>query len=247
MIKQSLCNLRGSLTLNDVLNNLAEAYSNAMKYDYVYTLGNNKKQIIITAVSNEKKDFTHIFGLDHLKETPLIIGKNSTQKEKVFKKILNREIITNDIIGDSNFDYPIEKTWNELENRPYSIRDRITLLQLYNDILDETGKGKLYEWNPFRCKVFTTDGISRIVTIKADFVLTLPTGRSENEKYYFFLYRNRRKEYNEDAIYLSVCSAFVDCCNLTNGQKHPYTILQLEKRSKNKLTEILFTHPSYKK
>lgn len=217
-----------------------------MKYDYIYTLGNSQKKIRISILSNEKKDFTHIFGLDHLSETEAVQGNNRIQKIRIFKNILSNCITMDTISNDSNLCLPLEKTWNELEEREYTIYDRIYLLQTYKDILDKTGTGKLYKWKKGNSQIYTKDGIPRNIKINADFVLTLPTGRSENEKYYFFLYRNSKDKKDGEEICLSVHSAFVDCCNLVQGQERPYTILKLDRRAKDNKIENIFVHPIYK-
>lgn len=62
-----------------------------MKYDYIYTLGDKRKNIKISIVSNKKGNFTHVFGLDHLKESPIVIGNNLKQKEKIFSNIVNKK------------------------------------------------------------------------------------------------------------------------------------------------------------
>lgn len=232
--------------MEDCLKKLADSFSRAMKYDYIYTLGDKRKNIKISIVSNKKGNFTHVFGLDHLKESPIVIGNNLKQKEKIFSNIVNKKITMNDIEQDPNLNSPIEKTWNELEKRPYTIYDRLVLLENFDKILDESGGGKIYPWNNSNCQVITNKGVTRMVKIEADYVLTIPTKRSDNEKYYFFLYLDTKRNTTPDEISLVVHSAFVDCCDLVSGQQSKYTILKLDKRARNKKIENLYIHPNYK-
>ena len=116
------------------LKKLAISFSSAMKYDYIYTLGNSQKKIRISILSNEKEDFTHIFGLDHLSETEAVQGNNRIQKIRIFKNILNNCITMDTISNDSNLCLPLEKTWNELEKREYTIYDRIYLCVMWRKV-----------------------------------------------------------------------------------------------------------------
>lgn len=233
--------------MEDCLKKLADSFLRAIQYDYIYTLGDKKRKIKISIVSNKRGNFTHVFGLDHLKESSIVIGNNIKQKEKIFSKIVDKKITMDDIKQDPNLNSPIEKTWNELEQRPYTIYDRIILLEKFDEILDESGNGKIYPWNNSDCQVVTNEGVPRRISIEADYVLTMPTKRSENEKYYFFLYLDNKRNTNSEEISLVVHSAFVDCCDLVRGQHSKYTILKLDKRARDKKTENLYIHPNYKK
>ena len=232
--------------MDNTLKKLADSFNSVSGYDYIYTLGDSSKKIKISVLSNKKYDFTHIFGLDHLKKTAAVMVNDRKQKNRIFKKILNNDITMETLSNDPNLLAPVEKSWNELDARPYTIYDRISLLQTYKDILEKTGTGKFYKWKKYNSHIYTKDGIPRNITINADFVLTLPTGRSENEKYYFFLYRNDKNDECNEEICLSVHSAFVDCCDLVRGQERPYTILKLDRQALNSEIENLFIHPNYK-
>lgn len=72
--------------MSDVLQDAAFAYNELMNYEYLFTIGNSKRQILLSLVSAVKKDFTHIIGLDHLSDIPEITVSGVSQKIAVYKK-----------------------------------------------------------------------------------------------------------------------------------------------------------------
>lgn len=93
------------------------------------------------------------------------------------------------------------------------------------------------------------DGKTRRTNISGDYMFAIPSERNPEEKIYLFLYREaaaKKKDDMREQLYLF--SAFADCLDLSRGQERPYTILQETKENaKTKQSEVLYTHPSYKK
>lgn len=217
-----------------LLKKCAESFKNTLNIDYTYKLGNSKRNCIVSIVSNEKSDFVHIFGLEHLddiREFQDIKGKRY-RKERVFDKIISNEI-TFDTIKHSEKLYELQpKTYNNLTKSEYRIYDRIIALQNYEEILDNSGIGKIYKWNIKKSRIITPDGKHRATNINAKYLLVIPTNRCEGENFYFFLYQTNFNDPKSEPIRLNIHSAFVDCVNLTGGQEKPYTILRLTKVNK---------------
>ncbi len=224
--------------MDDILYRAAVAFSNVRKHDYIYTLGNRKRDVKISVISNEGYLFTHISGLDHLTDIPKVTGRNETQKKKIYRKILKREITFFDIKYSSFLHKPMSGSENPATGKPYTIYDRIQTLGELEEILDSSYRGKMYRWNK---------GNSRCSQIGADFLLVIPSENNSEEKIYLFLFQKNKKDKEKD-IELSVLSAFATCDDLTKGQASPSTVLELVKREvKTKEETVLFTHPSYTK
>ena len=81
----------------DILFNCAQSFNNLLKYDYCYHTGNKQRNYKISVLSNKKENFVHIVGLDHLTDIDCVIGNNTQQKRRIFKRILDAEITFNDI------------------------------------------------------------------------------------------------------------------------------------------------------
>lgn len=231
--------------MEDILYNAALTFSNVMKYDYIYTLG-RKTVLKISVLSNRSYLFTHVCGLDHLKEPPVITANNEAQKKKVYKKILQKKITFSDIQDSPDLNEFIKGTYNTASDSPYTIKDRIIMLEELECILDRSFTGKMYRWDKNKSSV-TAAYTQRYININADFLLVVPSERNPDEKIYLFLYQSNKNNKNED-ICLHLFSAFSDCVDLTLGQEAPYTILELTKREIETKDEItLFTHPAYSK
>ena len=233
--------------MSDLLNEAAISFSKSLEFDYLFKLGNKKRQILLSVISNNKSEFTHIFGLDHLDDIPIIKGHNSGQKEAIFEKILDGKIGFDDIKNSQNLNEQIKGSYNFYTQKPYTISERLSGLKEFETILDNSYNGSIRRWNSTKCKVILPNGQSRKVKIPADFLLTVPSAGKEKERFYLFLYQTNKKAPRTEPIKLSIFSAFPDCVDLTKGQESPFTILELEKLNikTNEKTSI-FIRPSYK-
>lgn len=72
--------------MDDLLFKAAEAYKELMNYEYILIGGTSKRKIIISILSSDADKFTHVCGLDHLKDIPSVTAKKSREKEMIFKK-----------------------------------------------------------------------------------------------------------------------------------------------------------------
>lgn len=232
---------------NDILYNAAKAYEQIMQYKYYLTLGNSKKKIIISILSSERHNFTHVSGLDHLTDIPKVYVNPKqagirSKKEMVFKRILKKEI-TFDTIDKSKFiDEPLghnnknKKTRDT--NKPeisFTVRKRIEYLQNIQTYFDEAGRknGELRKWNPD----------NSYSNINADYVLYIPI--DENVSMFCFLVQTNKNDSKDKPIELTLISAFPDVKEFILGNQK-YTILE-EKRIDNKTSEevLLFRHKLY--
>lgn len=75
--------------MDDLLFKAAEAYKELMNYEYILIGGTSKRKIIISILSSDADKFTHVCGLEHLKDIPSVTAKKSREKEMIFKKILH--------------------------------------------------------------------------------------------------------------------------------------------------------------
>lgn len=233
--------------MSDILNEAANAFHKVQNYDYIYTLGNRKRKIVISVISNSKNDFTHIFGLDHLKDIPSVTALTSSQKSAVFRNIMKGNITFEDIEKSKFLYAPLEKTLNLRTNKPYTIFERIQSLRNIEQILDSSYKGEFYKWDIDNCQVVVNGKENRYVKINANYLLKVPSQEYPQESYYFFLYQQPKSKAKDAPIKLNVFSAFPDCVDLAAGQKKTYTILrEVKKNIKNQNEEILFTHNAYK-
>ncbi len=232
--------------MGDILYNAAKSFSNAIKFDYIYTLGNKKRKIKISVLSSQKDEFTHIFGIDHIADIPKIAVANSKQKIAVYNKILNKEITFLDIKYSVDLNKPIDGTYNIITGKPYTIKDRIEALQNIEYILDNSYNGKIYRWDIKKSNIIQRNGKTRRSFINADYLLVVPSKRHSAEKYYLFLYQTN-KDKKDEPIKLNVFSAFPDCVDVACGQVNPYTILkEVKYEIRTKTDEVLFVHSTYK-
>lgn len=224
--------------MDDILYRAAAAFSNVKKHDYIYALGNRKRNVKISVISNEEALFTHISGLDHLTDIPKVTGRNETQKKKIYRRILNGEITFSDIRSSRFLHKPMSGSQNAATGKLYTVKDRIQTAGELEKILDGSYKGKMYRWN---------DGASKCSCIKADYLMVIPSENDTDEKIYLFLFQKNKEKKQQD-IELCILSAFASCDDLTEGQASPFTVLELVKREvKTKKEIVLFTHPSYTK
>ena len=79
---------------NDILYDAAHAFSKMLEYDYHFILGDSKRQKTFSIISNEKDMFTHICGIDHLKDIPKVTAKKSSEKIAILKNILSKKSLT---------------------------------------------------------------------------------------------------------------------------------------------------------
>ena len=232
--------------MDDILYEAAQSFYKTTKYNYKYILGNRKRQIILTVLSNRISEFTHIFGIDHLTDTPLVVGKNISQKTTIYNKILNKDIKYDDIKNSTILNKPILDSYKNITQSHYTIYERILVLKDFEKLLDKSFNGQIYKWNKNLCKVIVNKK-SRYVTIDADYVLVIQSPRDINEKIYFFLFWiNKKSNKNDEPIKLNVFSAFPDCANLIAGQQRPYTILKGYKtNTQTQENKIVYVRPGY--
>lgn len=234
--------------MSDILFHSAKSFDNAAKYNYIFRAARSQKQFVINLNCLEE-EFTHIIGLDHLQDIRILSSHSSQIKISAFQRVLSKEITFSDISKSDFFSQPFPKTYNSVTKSEYTLAERISVLQNIEKILDKAYTGKLYKWNTKSAAIKMPDGKTRRTNISGDYMFAIPSGRNPEEKIYLFLYREtaaKKKDDMREQLYLF--SAFADCLDLSRGQERPYTILQETKENaKTKQSEVLYTHPSYKK
>lgn len=233
----------------DKLQEAAKNYQKLIDTEYLYTLGtNDKTRVILEFIGCNTAEFTHILGLDHLQDVPALKNsKNSSAKNRIFKKICDGEITLEKNLAISKIiDNPIPMTYNPETQKEYTVRERILSLCKINDILDNVGKETLlYKWDPTKSKVMCPNGRTRKLTIQADFLLVTP-GMIKGTNYYLFSHIEKNT-YPDQPTRLKIHSAFVDGVDLTQGQGKSLPILQIDKYTdKRKNVKNLYKKPNYK-
>lgn len=232
----------------DILYDAAIAYSQIVKYDYHYILGDGNRKKIFSIITNEKDMFSHVCGLDHLKDIPKVTTNKSYMKEKIFKDILDKKITFLDIASSIHLYEKMSSKINPNTHSFYNIYDRIVHLCDILNLLDNSDKGIMYRW---KCH-----GHDRYSNIRADYVFVINSDEYHEEKHYFFLVETAKKIHTYarndicglPPIKLKILSAFADCDDLTKGLGHPYTVLEVSKIEIN-TQNVIFTktHKSYQK
>ena len=231
---------------NDILYDAAHAFSKMLEYDYHFILGDSKRQKTFSIISNEKDMFTHICGIDHLKDIPKATAKKSSEKIAILKNILSKKITYSDISGSQHLYETMSNKQNPITGSAYTIFDRISHLSSAESILDGCEKGTIYRWN---------NGPSgqRLSRIQADYVLTVPSNNHPEEIHYFFLvvtedFKRKNVKDNSAPIKTKIISAFSDRDKFLGNLSKPYTILEVSK-IEVKTEKIVFTktYPAYQK
>lgn len=174
--------------MSDILRDAAFAYNELMNYEYLFTLGNSKRQILLSLVSAVKKDFTHIIGLDHLSDIPEVTASGESQKIAVYKKILSGDITYRHIHPSKFLFSHLEETSSNGNESSFSIYDRIDIARDVNFYLDSAFNGGwLYKWDKNRSKIKIHNGRYRNCQIDAHYVLAIPH-RSDPQKRMFFFF-----------------------------------------------------------
>ena len=235
--------------MSDILHDAANAFLHLLQFDYHITLGDKKRRKTLSIITNEKDMFTHICGLDHLKDITKVTAIGSTEKIAVLRNILNKntaKAITFQDIAPSVYLYEnMSNKINPRTGKPYNIYDRILHINDIESILDNADNGTVYRWN-------NKKGGERYCKIRADYVLEIPSATYPDEKHYFFLVntgKNKSKHYDTDntpCVETKIMSAFSDRSDLTRNQDNPQTILEISKIIV-KTHNVVFTkmHPSY--
>ena len=227
--------------MTDILYNAAKSFKNLLKYDYHFVLGDSKRQKTFSIISNEKEMFTHICGIDHLRDIAAVTAKRLDEKAAIFKNILRKKIKYSDIVHSKYLHTNMSNRNNPHTNSPYTIEDRIIHLSNIENILDNSFKGKIYKWTGGKTS-------NRNCKIQADYLLTIPSDVSHKEKYYFFLVKVNNNNDKSIPIKTKIISAFADSEDLTVNLANPYTILELSKiEIKTNTTIFTQTYPSYQK
>lgn len=232
--------------MSDILYECAKYFDESTKYNYIFDIARNNKRIIINMNCIEE-EFTHIVGLEHLRDMKMFSTHNSQIKISTFQRILSQEITISDISQSKHFNEIFPNTYNSATKSEYTLSERISILHNIEKVLDNAYMGKIYKWNAANANITMPDGRKRHTHIKADYMLSIPSPQNRDENIYLFFYRGNTLNKNAP-IQLYLFSAFADCLDLTSGQERPYTILQEVKENvKTKETEVLYTHPSYEK
>ena len=233
--------------MSNFLYDAAMSFEYLRNHDFQFILGDRKRKIRISIISSDKLEFTHVVGLDHLKDVPSVIGKNSSQKKSIYSKIINREITDENILDSSYLYSPISKGMNPVTKDCYTIFDRIEHAAALHGYLLNGFKGKFYKWNRNKCRIQLPNGDICGTNIQADYLLVIPNEKVPHEKYYFFMYKTNRNASKEKPIELHIHSAFPETIDLAAGQEKPYTILQENQiHRETKVVQEIHTHPSYK-
>lgn len=210
----------------DILYNSARSFDEAAKYNYILYAARSQKQLVIN-LNCLVDEYTHILGLDHLKDIDAFSSKNVKIKISTFEEILKKKITYLDIAKSSFFLQQFPKTYNSATKSEYTLEDRISVLEDIEHILDNAYTGKFYKWNAKNAITKMQDGRKRHTNIKGDYMLAVPSERTPDEKIYLFFYKNKtakKTDDNREQLYLF--SAFADCLDLSGGQERPYTILR---------------------
>ena len=230
---------------NQTFLEVAQSFKNVSNFCFKITVGKNNKALSFV-ISINPAEFTHIVGLDHIPTVQTLVRNKNSLKRAALESILSGKLKYSDFTTEDRniLESPINKTFNPQSQQCYTINNRIERLKNIGSILSEAYKGDFYKWKKPNTPIKTPDGKYRQVDINADYLLTIPTGNS-NEKMYFFMYCDR---YNKDktSIHLKIFSAFQDGVELYIGQERPYKILTEDKINlKTKQTENLYVHPNY--
>lgn len=231
--------------MSDILCYSAKSFDNAAKYNYIFCVARSQKQFVINLNCIED-EFTHIIGLDHLRDIRILSSHNSKIKISAFQRILSEELTFSDITKSDFFSQPFPQTYNSVTKSEYTLAERISVLQDIEKTLDKAYTGKLYKWNVKSAAIKMPDGKTRSTNISGDYMLAIPSERNPDEKIYLFLYRDKKYSKTKDTEQLYLFSAFADCLDLSRGQERPYAILQETKENvRTKEKEVLYTHPYY--
>lgn len=233
--------------MKDLLLKCAENFREVSKYNYTFVLGDGKRITINLNMRCSADEFTHVMGLDHLKDIDGLQSNNVNRKRSFFQNILNEEIVMADIEKSVHINKPVSGTYNTQTNHEYTIKERIIALQDIEYILDNAYKGKFYKWNKSKSTKKLPDGRIQRSNITADYMLCIPGLFSDNkeQRIYVFMYRENKGDTSGD-IKLRVHSAFPDCVDMTVNQKK-YAILRECKYKKDDSENIkqLFLHRNY--
>lgn len=107
--------------MSDILQKAAKAYNQLLGSEYTCVFGDRKRNKLFSIITNSKETFTHVCGLDHIKDKPIVIGKNAAQKTAIFRKILNKEISFSDIENSEYLYQDMSQKNNPVTNKPYNI------------------------------------------------------------------------------------------------------------------------------
>lgn len=251
MNRQKPCTCRAFLLdgvrkMSDILYDAAAAFDAVSKYTYELHLGNKKRKVVISLLSSNESDFTHIVGLDHLKDIPAVTAKYIPQRIAVYRKILAKTITFSTIEPSQELFKAMSGSINPVTGREYCIYDRIALFSTFEALMDQAHTGKLYRWNLKNAKAAGTGQLTRFSNINLDYVLAIPIDKANHVSVYIFMYQTNKNADVAEPIKLNVRSVFADTTNLTAGQALPYTILQESKiRNADKSAVILYRHHSY--
>lgn len=234
--------------MSDILYECAKSFDESTKYNFIFDIARSNKQIIIN-MNCAEEEFTHIIGLDHLRDMKMFSSHSSKIKISTFQRILSQELSFSDISQSKHFEESFPNTYNTATNSEYTITERISILQDIEKILDTAYMGKFYKWDASNANIKMPDGRKRRTNINADYMLAIPSAKNKNESIYLFMYSDNALNRNKNTpIHLYLFSAFADCINLTIGQERPYTILKETKENiRTKKKQVLYTHPSYEK
>ena len=216
----------------DILQQAAIAYQEVAEYDYTFWLGSAKKKITISILSAQHEQFTHVSGLDHLKDIPRVTSNNHVQTRAIFKDIVKGNIQYTDISQSSFLLEPQAKDGDT----EFTIKYRIEQICNIKQYLDNASQGSFYKWEVGNCQFRNT-------RVPADYVLAIPINDKQNM--YFFLKRQMqgKKENREEPMKLYVFSAFPDSVRLSEGQQRPFPILKISRKHiKTKQEQELYRH-----
>lgn len=233
----------------DILRQAALSYQKILGCEYVFRLGTKSRTMIISLISSTKGEFIHTVGLHHLQDVARLQTTRTYEKELIFKDICKGKLTWQYLSEISQMiQDPISGSINPRTGNLITTEDRILALQDLSIVLDMAYKGNIYKWNKNSARIYTKEGKHRASTIKADYMLAVPTD-IKGENIYIFLRRDYDHEDTADEnspIRLSIFSAFPDTAELHNGQQR-FTILEEARIEKNSTKEEqLYILPSYK-
>lgn len=111
----------------DLLKNAADFYSDLMKYEFTFILGDRKRKLNKITLAAKSEHFPHVIGLDKLKDIGGLIYKNHS-KEQILFGIQNGEITTEHLEKSSHY---VQKRFE------FSIKNRIQLFPALRPVFDK--------------------------------------------------------------------------------------------------------------
>lgn len=235
---------------NDIIFQIAKQFSELKDYDYTIVFGTKAgipKQTITINMNCLSQRFSHIIGLEHIKDFEdfnikdnLSSFEKDRRRSRIFNKVLAKDITLESLKQKSkmffnastNEYYSFKNTVNPTTKKPYTIIERLNAIKNIESIFDTSlSYGKLYERN-------LSDYMMGYTKIPALYVIGIPTS-NKSECLYFFLDNNSTD--------MRIITAFSDSAQLFRNPKKTYSVLKIDKikRSSRNENKEIYINPKY--